>query len=73
MAKIINNAEQALREQFEEIDSNSTSFKEYVMMCSESNPSFFRWFFGESFNNDFDIDLKEEHRILYEAFIDAIS
>lgn len=73
MAKIINNAEQVLREQFEEIDSANTSFKDYVMMCSKSDPSFFRWFFGESFNNDFDIDLKEEHRTLYEAFIDAIS
>lgn len=72
MTKITENAEQVLREQYESyVDAETTSFEEYVRMCAESDPNFYRWFFGESFNNDFDADLTEEHRELFDEFVNS--
>lgn len=75
MATIRQDAKQLLREQYETyIDSSTTSFKEYVEMCAEEDPSFFRWLFGENdIQNDYDIDLTDEHRELFEDFIESLS
>ena len=74
MATIRQNAEQTLRGQYETyIDSSITSFKEYVEMCAEEDPSFFRWLFGENdIQNDYDIDLTDEHRKLFEDFFNSL-
>ena len=75
MATIRQDAKQLLREQYETyIDFSTTSFKEYVEMCAEEDPSFFRWLFGENdIQNDYDIDLTNEHRELFGDFIDSLS
>ena len=75
MATIRQDAIQLLREQYETyIDSSTTSFKEYVEMCAEEDPSFFRWLFGEDdIQNDYDIDLTDEHRELFEGFVNSLS
>lgn len=75
MATIRQDAKQLLREQYETyIDSSTTSFREYVEMCAEEDPSFFRWLFGEdNIQNDYDIDLTDKHRELFEDFINLLS
>lgn len=74
MAAIISNAKQILREQYDTyIDSSTTSFKEYVEMCAEEDPKFFLWLFGGDIQNDYDIDLTEEHRELFDEFLSSLA
>ncbi len=75
MAAIISNAKQILREQYDTyIDPSTTSFKEYVEMCAEEDPKFFLWLFeGGDIENDYDIDLTEEHRELFDEFLSSLA
>lgn len=64
------NAEQILRENFNEVEG--CTFREYVEACAESDPNFFRWLFNEEFDNDFDSDLSDEQREEYNDFIETL-
>lgn len=71
MKAIQSAAMQALRENYNMYcDSSETTFREYVECQSQSDPNFFRWLFGEEFENDFDTDLTEEHKEAFKYFLD---
>lgn len=70
MVKIQSVAYQALREDYNMYCEPETPFREYVECNSQSDPNFFRWLFNESFDNDFDSDLTQEHREAFQNFLD---
>lgn len=70
--KMRTNAEQILRENYKSVEDASMSFAEYVKLESESDPNFFRFFFDEAFENDFDDDLSEEQIEEFETFLKTL-
>lgn len=67
MKAIRTNAEQVLRENFE--NTTDMTFAEYVSSESNSDPNFFRWLFNEEFENDFDSDLTDEQKETFNNFL----
>lgn len=63
------NAEQILRENYKSVEDASMSFAEYVKLESESDPNFFRFFFNEEFENDFDLDLTQEQEEEFKSYL----
>lgn len=66
------NIENALRENFAALNDSTMSFAEYVKLESENNPNFFRFFFNEEFENDFDIDISDDQRKEFDCFLKSI-
>lgn len=73
MKAIRSNAEQVLRENYNLYCDKSQTFREYVDCESQSDPGFFRWLFDEEFKNDFDSDLTEEQKDLFQIFLNSIN
>ena len=67
--KMRTNAEQILRENYKSVEDASMSFAEYVKLESESDPNFFRFFFNEEFENDFDLDLTQEQEEEFKSYL----
>lgn len=62
---------QQLLENF--INSESEmSFSEYVKRESENDPNFFRWFFDEEFDNDFNLSLSDEQLEEFNDFVNSL-
>ena len=67
---IRSNAEQILNENFK--NSGLSTLREYVETSAENDPNFFRFLFNEDFDNDFSASLTEDHKQLYNSFIESI-
>lgn len=72
MKTIRSNAEQVLKSDYNEYADKSQSFKDYVELCSQSDPNFFSWLFDEELGSDFDTDLTEEHRESFSDFLKSL-
>ena len=46
--------------------------REYVEMSAESDPNFFRWLFGEDFDNDFDSSMTSEQKEEYKSWLETL-
>ena len=46
--------------------------REYVEMSAESDPNFFRWLFGEDFDNDFDSSMTSEQKEEYKEWLETL-
>ena len=66
------NIENVLRENYAALNDSKMSFAEYVKLESESDPNFFRFFFDEAFENDFNDDLSEEQIEEFETFLKTL-
>ena len=49
-----------------------TELKEYVEMSAESDPNFFRWLFGEEFDNDFDSSMTDQQKEEYKEWLETL-
>lgn len=65
-------AEQVIKEQFKMYCAPATTLREYTELESQSDPNFFRWLFGEEFDNDFDSDLTEAHKEVFANFLESL-
>lgn len=63
------NIENVLRENFAELNDSTESFADYVKAESENDPNFFRFFFNEEFENDFDLDLTQEQEEEFKNYL----
>ena len=66
------NIENVLRENFAALNDRSMSFAEYVRLESENDPNFFRFFFNEEFENDFDLDLTQEQEEEFKNYLKTL-
>ena len=66
------NIENVLRENFEALNDSTMSFAEYVKNESENDPNFFRVFFNEEFENDFNLDLTQEQEEEFENYLKGL-
>lgn len=66
------NIENVLRENFAELNDSTVSFADYVKAESENDPNFFRFFFNEEFENDFDLDLTQEQEEEFENYLKTL-
>lgn len=46
--------------------------REYVINSAQSDPNFFRWLFGEDFENDFDSSMTDEQKEEYQNWIETL-
>lgn len=69
--KIKSNAEQILREYYEEVEGYIT-FREYVEFESDSDPGFFAWLFDDSDIDDFGKNLTSEQKEMFEDFLNSL-
>lgn len=46
--------------------------REYVEASAQSDPNFFRWLFGEEFDNDFDSSMTEEQKEEYRNWVETL-
>ncbi|MEG1684554.1 MAG: hypothetical protein RR319_01215 [Bacteroides sp.] len=51
---------------------DSATLYKYVELESESDPNFFRWLFGEDFDEDFDSNLTEAHKEYFLDFLNSL-
>ena len=49
-----------------------TDLREYVEMAAHSDPSFFRFLFGEDFDNDFDSSMTDEKKEEYKSWLETL-
>jgi succinate dehydrogenase flavin-adding protein (antitoxin of CptAB toxin-antitoxin module) len=49
-----------------------TELREYVEMSAQSDPNFFRWLFGEDFDNDFDSSMTSEQKEEYNNWLETL-
>ncbi|MDO5525667.1 MAG: hypothetical protein Q4F85_06280 [Prevotella sp.] len=69
--KIKNNAEQVIREHYEEVEGEIT-LREYVECESQSDPDFFRWLFDDRDIEDFGINITSEQTEMFEDFLNNL-
>lgn len=69
--KIISNAEQVLRENYEAAETDIT-LREYVDIDSDSDPGFFRWLFDDSDIGNFGVNLTREQKEMFEDFLNSL-
>ena len=51
---------------------NDVVLREYVETSAKSDPNFFRWLFGEEFDNDFDSSMTEEQKEEYRKWVENL-
>lgn len=71
MKTIRSNAKEILRSNYNEYSDKSESFRDYVELSSQSDPSFFSWLFEEQLE-EFDASLSSEHREAFENFLKSL-
>lgn len=72
MKTIRSNAEQVLMSNYNEYSDKSQSFRDFVELTSQSDPSFFSWLFEEELNEDFDASLSSEDKEEFQNFLNSL-
>lgn len=66
---------QVLEENFKNYQQNgedtTTTLRQYVEACAESEPNFYRWLFKDDEISDFGDNLTDEQRDEYNDFLDT--
>jgi hypothetical protein len=70
--KNLNYKIQVLKENYSKNEGDLT-FKEYVESEAEADPNFFRWFFDEPLEEDFNNSLTKEQEKEYQRFLDDLT
>ena len=65
--KNLDNAIQILNE-----NRGNVELREYVELSAQSDPNFFRWLFGEKFDNDFDSSMSDDQKEEYKNWIETL-
>lgn len=72
MKRIRSNAEQVLREDYNKYSDKTQSIREWIKCSSESDPNFFSWLFEEELNAEFDNDLTDEDKEIFDNFLNSL-